>query len=31
MGPSATLRKELPTAIERLDKPTVTAINLALD
>ena len=27
MGPSATLRKELPTAIERLGKPSVAAIN----
>ncbi len=27
MGPSATLRKDLPTAIERLGKPTVAAIN----
>ena len=27
MGPSATLRKDLPTAVERLDKPTVAAIN----
>ena len=27
MGPEATLRKELPTAIERLGKPTVAAIN----
>ena len=27
MGSAATLRKELPTAIERLSKPTVSAIN----
>ncbi len=27
MGPEATMRKELPTAIERLGKPTVAAIN----
>ncbi len=27
MGPEATLRKELPTAVERLGKPTVAAIN----
>ena len=27
MGPAATLRKDLPTAIERLGKPTVAAIN----
>ncbi len=27
MGPAATLRKELPTAVERLGKPTVAAIN----
>lgn len=27
MGPSATLRKDLPTAVERLGKPTVAAIN----
>ena len=27
MGNAATLRKELPTAIERLEKPTVAAIN----
>lgn len=27
MGPSATLRKDLPTTIERLGKPTVAAIN----
>jgi enoyl-CoA hydratase len=27
MGPSATLRKDLPTVIERLGKPTVAAIN----
>ena len=27
MGPEAVLRKELPTAIERLGKPTVAAIN----
>ena len=27
MGPEASLRKELPTAIERLGKPTVAAIN----
>ena len=27
MGPSATLRKDLPTAIERLGKPSVAAIN----
>ena len=27
MGPPATLRKDLPTAIERLGKPTVAAIN----
>ena len=27
MGPSATLRKELPTAIERLGKPSIAAIN----
>lgn len=27
MGPAATLRKELPTAIERLGKPTVAAVN----
>lgn len=27
MGPGATLRKDLPTAVERLGKPTVAAIN----
>ena len=27
MGPSATLRKDLPTTIERLGKPTVAAVN----
>ena len=27
MGPAATLRKDLPTAIERLGKPTVAAVN----
>jgi len=27
MGPAATLRKELPTAVERLGKPTVVAIS----
>lgn len=27
MGPSATLRKDLPTTVERLGKPTVAAIN----
>ncbi len=27
MGPAATLRKDLPTAVERLGKPTVAAIN----
>ncbi len=27
MGPSATLRKDLPTAVERLGKPTLAAIN----
>ncbi len=27
MGPSASLRKDLPTALERLGKPTVAAIN----
>ena len=27
MGPSATLRKDLPTTIERLGKPSVAAIN----
>ena len=27
MGPAATLRKELPTAVERLSKPVVAAVN----